>query len=173
MCAAGPIGTVLNDTATVTGGSNPTGSIDFALYGPNNLTCDPAGAARSEKHTAELHSRGPTTSPLSPTQKNGTYNRTATYADDANNISASSCFGSESVIVANHGPPFLPTRRSSDLIGTVLNDTATVTGGSNPTGSIDFALYGPNNLTCDPAGAARSEERRVGKDGNAGTTTPG
>src|SRR5947207_2031154 len=41
-----------------------------------------------------------------------------------------------------------------------LKDTADLEGGSNPTGSITFTLVGPDGTT-------RSEERRVGDNGNA------
>jgi len=41
------------------------------------------------------------------------------------------------------------TPSAGGLVGTVLNDTATLTGGYNPTGSITFNLFGPTTGTCD------------------------
>ena len=35
----GPIGTSVNDSATLAGGQAPTGTITFRLYGPNDATC--------------------------------------------------------------------------------------------------------------------------------------
>ena len=37
--AGGPVGTSISDTATVTGGVNPTGNVTFNLFSPGNPTC--------------------------------------------------------------------------------------------------------------------------------------
>ena len=94
--AGGPIGTVLNDSATVTGGSSPTGSITFNLYAPTDTTC--ASTALYNQVVA-LTGASATTSPGFTTLVAGIYRWTASYPGDANNNSASSGCQAEQVTV--------------------------------------------------------------------------
>jgi hypothetical protein len=165
--AGGAIGTVLNDTATVTGGSNPTGTVLFNLYGPNDTTC--AGTAIYTQ-TVTLSGGSATTSPGFTTVAAGTYEWTAHYSGDGANLPADSLCGAEEVIIAKSSPTLPTTPSAGGPIGTVLNDTATVTGGSSPTGSIDFKLYGPNDDTC--AGTVIYSQT-VTLSGGSATTSPG
>ena len=142
--AGGGIGTVLNDSATVSGGSSPTGTITFSLYGPNDTSCDTTAIYTQ---TVALTGNSATTTPGFTTVAAGTYEWTASYAGDANNNAASSACGAEAVVVTAPGSKASPTLgtvpSAGGLIGTVLNDTATLTNASSPTGSIVFNLYGP------------------------------
>jgi hypothetical protein len=163
----GAIGTVLNDTANITGGNSPTGTVTFNLYGPNDTTC--AGTAIYTQ-IVTVSSGSATTSPGFTTTAAGTYEWTAHYSGDNGNLPADSACGAEAVTIAKANPT-LPTNPSAGGgIGTVLNDTATVTGGSNPTGSIVFNLYGPDDVDCD--GTAVYNQTVALTSGSA-TTTPG
>jgi hypothetical protein len=163
----GAIGTVLNDTATITGGSNPTGTVTFNLYGPNDTTC--AGAAIYTQ-TVTVSGGSATTSPGFTTTAAGTYEWTAHYSGDNTNLAADSACGAEAVTIIKSSPTLPTIPSAGGAIGTVLNDTATVTGGSTPTGTVDFALYGPDDTSC--AGIAIYTQTVTLSSGSA-TTSPG
>lgn len=92
--AGGPIGTELNDTATVTGGFNPTGNVTFKLFQPSDTTC--AGPeVFSQVDGAAPYTTGPGYTSLVA----GIYRWTADYAGDANNNPASSGCQAEQVTV--------------------------------------------------------------------------
>ena len=142
--ASGPIGTVLNDTATLSGGFNPTGNVTFKLFAPTDATC--SGTA---VYTNTDSSSPYATTPGYTSLVAGTYHWTADYAGDANNVATSSGCQAEPVTVNAASPTIatVPTPASGP-VGTVLNDTATLSGGSNPTGNVTFKLFPPADLTC-------------------------
>ena len=77
----------------------------------------------------------------------------ATYSGDANNAGiATACnVVNENVVVAPVGAALttLTTQASPGVtLGGVISDTATLSGGLAPTGTITFKLYGPNDATC-------------------------
>ena len=147
--AGGPIGTPLTDTATVSGGSNPTGSITFALYGPNNLTCTGSPIFTS---TVALAAGSATSAPFTPVAA-GVYRWTATYTGNANNNAVTHPCNSpnESATIGPSSPTIATLASAGGPLGTALSDTATLSGGTNPTGTITFNLYGPNDTTCTGA----------------------
>jgi hypothetical protein len=74
----------------------------------------------------------------------GTYWWTAAYSGDtANNPVASGC-GDESVTIAKASPTITTRPGGGGPPGTGTNDTANLAGGSSPTGTIEFKLYGPS-----------------------------
>lgn len=144
--AGGTIGTVLNDSATVSGGASPTGTVTFNLWGPNDVGCD--GTAVYTQ-TVALVAGVATTSPGYTTLAAGVYAWTASYNGDSNNSGAFSGCTLEEVTISPVTPTLPTTPSAGGAIGTVLNDTATVTGGVNPTGNVTFNLWGPDDLGCD------------------------
>ena len=102
------LGGALTDTATLSGGATPTGTITFNLYGPNDLTC--AGAAIFTS-TVPVNGNGayPSTS-FTPTAE-GTYRWIANYSGDANNgVTANTCNASnENVVVGPLTAAAIPT----------------------------------------------------------------
>jgi hypothetical protein len=173
--ATGTVGVVLNDSALLSGGSSPTGSIVFRLFAPNNPTCDPAGPAPVFTQTVTVTGNGTysTTGGYTTTQA-GTYHWTASYSGDASNEPAASACADEAVVVAKAQPAITTTPDpSSGIIGAVLNDSALLSGGFSPTGSIVFRLYAPNNPTCDPAGPAPVFTQTVTVSGNGTYSTTG
>jgi hypothetical protein len=145
------VGNTISDVANVTGGANPTGTVDFALYGPSDPTC--AGPAIFTSNDRPLSGGSATSAPFT-TSVVGTYHWIATYSGDANNESvAGECGDANESVVVTPANPLISTTASADIkLGGALTDTAHLTGGFNPTGTITFKLYGPNNATC--AGAA-------------------
>ncbi len=153
--AGGVIGTVLNDTATLSGGSSPTGSVTFKLFPPSDATCAGTAAYTFTDATAPY-----ATTPGFTSDAAGTWHWTADYAGDANNNPASSGCAAEPVVItkissstattihdANHGTV------TSVPAGTTVHDSATVSGsGPTPTGTVDFTWF--TNGTCTGSGTA-------------------
>ena len=86
--AGGPIGTVLTDQATLANAFNPTGTITFRLYGPNDATC--ANTAVFVSNAIAVNGNGIYTSaPGYTSPAVGTYRWIASYSGDANNAAIS------------------------------------------------------------------------------------
>ncbi len=141
------LGGAVFDTATLTGGFNPTGSVTFRLY--SNPTC----STQVFTSTTNLAGGSATSGSYTPTVA-GTYYWTAVYNGNVNNLPATSPCGAanESVAVKKAIPTLSTTASASTTIGTPVSDTATLSGGFNPTGTITFRLYGPNNFLCSGVG---------------------
>ncbi|HEX4898701.1 MAG TPA: hypothetical protein VFV53_10125, partial [Candidatus Limnocylindrales bacterium] len=145
------------DTAFVTDEGDPvtTGTVTFYVCGPTAEPelCDPATG--TELNTDTLDANGEATSdPVSPTAP-GWYCFATHYepadgsfllpADHSNDTTE--CF---EVLMAT--PSITTAADQTVFAGTAIHDSATLSGGFNPTGSITFRAYGPNDATC--AGAA-------------------
>ncbi|MFN2504978.1 MAG: hypothetical protein ABR540_12275 [Acidimicrobiales bacterium] len=145
-----PLGGQVTDTATLSGGVNPTGTITFRLFGPDDATC--AGPAVFLNPQPVAGNGSVTSDPFTPTAA-GVYRWTATYSGDANHAPvATACADpAEAVTVTPPGPvtPTLTTTASPSVpLGGQVTDTATLSGGVNPTGTVTFRLFGPNDATC-------------------------
>ena len=92
--AGGPIGTVLTDTATLTGGSSPTGDVVFTLYAPSDATCSAAPVFTNTDTTAPYATSVGYTSLVA-----GTYHWKAAYAGDASNNAVTSPCADEAVVI--------------------------------------------------------------------------
>ncbi len=99
--AGGPVGTSISDTATVSGGVNPTGAVSFELFGPDDTTC--SGTPEFAFPNNPL-SGGSATSGTITTIAVGTYHWVATYNGDANNLAVSSACADESVTITQAAP---------------------------------------------------------------------
>lgn len=95
-----PIGTAITDTAHVTG-DNPSGTVTFSLYGPNDLTCvSTENAVDSALQTwtisVDSHGNASVPPPGFTTTETGTYQWVATYSGDTNNTGSTSGCGTSS-----------------------------------------------------------------------------
>ena len=144
--AGGVIGTVINDTAALSGGSNPTGDVVFKLYAPTDPTCSGTPVWTQTDTASPYATTGEYTSLMA-----GTYNWTADYLGDANNNATSSPCGAEMVVITKATPSITTIPSEGGVIGTVINDTATLYGGMNPTGDVVFKLYAPTDPNCSGA----------------------
>ncbi len=90
-----PAGGRISDSATLTGGFAPTGTVTFTLYGPGDATC--SNALRST--TVPVGAGGVSHSGDFEAGAAGTYNWVATYSGDLNNLPVSSACGSEPVVI--------------------------------------------------------------------------
>lgn len=102
--ASATVGGQISDTATLAGGSSPTGTITFRAYGPNDATC--SGAA-SFTDTEPVAGNGTyTTNPAFTPAQAGTYRWVASYAGDVNNTPVSgACNDPNETSTVNQFPP--------------------------------------------------------------------
>jgi hypothetical protein len=147
--------TPLQDTAHLTGGASPTGTITFRLYRPGDTSChqDPVHTSLATVQGNGYYSSGQYT-PVEP----GTYRWVAKYSGDVNNHRARTGCGdaTETAIVdkakpslssSASGKPVKAGRRTARALQPI-HDTAMLSDGRSPTGSITFRLYGPNDPDC-------------------------
>ena len=142
-----PAGGAISDTATLSGGVNPTGTITFTLFGPNNATCTGTAIFTS---TATVTGNGTYPSGSFTTVSAGTYQWVAVYSGDANNSGATGACGAanEATVVTKAGPAIATQASGPVTVGSAISDTASLTGGTGPTGTITFTVFGPANATC-------------------------
>ncbi|MEW5991912.1 MAG: hypothetical protein AB1736_11285 [Chloroflexota bacterium] len=141
------VGGSITDTAHLSGGFNPTGTITFNLYGPDDATC----SVSIFSDTDVVSGNGDYVSdPPFVTSAAGTYRWIASYSGDANNnpVSGACNDANENVIVTKDSPEISTTASGSVVVGGDIWDTAHLSGGFNPTGTITFELWGPDNATC-------------------------
>jgi hypothetical protein len=158
----GPAPATLTDSALLAGGSNPTGTITFTLVAPGGATVD--------TETVAVNGNGTYTTPTGFTLPGGTsigtYQWDATYSGDANNIGATEV--NEQVTV-NPATPTLATTAAPPTVSlgpnpALLKDSALLSGGFNPTGTITFTLIAPGGATVDT--------ETVSVNGNGTYSTP-
>src|SRR2546426_371911 len=77
----------------------------------------------------------------------------ASYSGDANNNSAATACNdaNESVVVTKKTPTLTTTASASVAAGGQISDVGHLAGGTNPSGTITFNLYGPDDATCGGA----------------------
>jgi hypothetical protein len=162
-------GTRVTDSAALAGGHNPTGTIEFQLYGPS-AAANCAGTPVFDK-TVTVTGNGTYTSPSFTPAKAGTYWWAASYSGDPANNPASSGCGAESVTISQASPGIATAPGPGGTAGaTTVTDTATLSGGFGPGGTITFNLYGPSaqaNCTGTPV-----DTETVTVSGNGSYTTP-
>jgi hypothetical protein len=153
----------LTDSAVLSGGVSPTGTLTFTLVGPANVTVD--------TETVTVNGAGTYTTPVGfslPTTGAvaGTYQWNAAYTGDSSNFPASDNNApSERVTVSQANPAVVTTPNpTTATTGGVLNDTATVSGGYFPTGTLTFTLTSPTNAVVDT--------ESVAVNGNGAYSTP-
>src|SRR5262249_50799943 len=142
---SGPPGTVtVSDSAVLSGGFSPTGTITFILSGPGGF---------SFTQTDTVSGNGTyTAGDVLPTMGivAGTYTWSAHYAGDANNNSANDQGGTaEQTVVSAAHPGLVTTASGAVTLGTTaptLSDSAVLSGGYFQTGTITFTLTGPGGF---------------------------
>ncbi|MDQ4134348.1 MAG: hypothetical protein M3179_14370 [Actinomycetota bacterium] len=143
-------GTGIHDSVNVNNGVNPTGTLTFKLYGPDDQTCTAAPLFTTHKAVA---GNGYYTSASFTTNRAGTYHWTVSYSGDANNnpVPPNDCtHEGQTVFVAKRNVTLSGAANPAAANGTITN-TATLglgVGPSGPTGTITFTLFGPDNMMC-------------------------
>jgi hypothetical protein len=135
-----PLGAGTQDTAKVTGGDSPTGTVTMGLYSNSGCT------SVVYSNTQTLSGGTATSASYTPT-KAGTYYWSARYNGDTNNLGGSS--GCEAVNVGKVAPSVTTSLNGQGATiavasQTVVTDVATVSGGFNVNtggGTVRFAFY--------------------------------
>jgi hypothetical protein len=143
------MGTQIHDSATVTGGNNPQGTVTFQLYPPSDPTC--ANHDDIAQTTTETLKSGSATTATSPFTTNavGTYHWIATYMGDANNNVASTSCSDEPVTITKDDTSISTGASAGGGTGTKVFDEAVVSGpAATPSGTVTFTLYGPGDPSC-------------------------
>ena len=142
---------ILTDSATLTGGFSPTGTIAFNLYAPGGLVpihTEIVTASGNGTYTTPTGYTLPTTGTVT-----GTYQWVASYSGDSNNNPVASVKGNEPVVVSPASLLLSTTINPSDVtlsdqpLPPTISDSATLTGSYHATGTITFDLYGPDLVT--------------------------
>jgi len=131
----------LSDSATLSGGFNPTGDIVFTLTGPGGFTFT---------QTDTVSGNGPYSAAVTlPTAGtvDGTYSWTAHYIGDANNNPSNASVAQ--TVVSPASPGLSTTASPGGVAGTTVTDIAHLSGGYFPTGTIIFLLTAPSGTTVD------------------------
>ncbi len=139
-------GSKLSDTANLSGGYNLTGTITFTLFSPENVAVHTDTVTVNGNGSYDT-STGTNPGGFLPTET-GTYLWTASYSGDSNNSSAKDNGKNENEAVSPAGPAINTVAGGTVVIGSgsKLSDTANLSGGYNPTGTITFTLYSPSNV---------------------------
>ena len=140
-------------------GSNPTGNIRFYLFGPGNATCNFDQTSASAPHgwifmagpIALVKGKASVPVPGYTTTVAGAYKWVADYGGDSNNTEARSGCGKEVVTIGKHSTGLTSTPSPGGVTGTVIFDTARVSNGIDPGGTVSFSLYSPADASCSGA----------------------
>jgi hypothetical protein len=131
-------GSKLTDSAKLTGGVSPTGDLTFTLYGPDGTVVD-------TETVPSISGDGSYTTPAGFVPLGaGTYEWVVAYSGDKYNPPITSVKGAGPEVVSLAGPTVATNSGgNAAFTGAVLTDTATLSGGDHPTGTITFTLMGP------------------------------
>ena len=149
------VGGQIHDTGHLSGGFSPTGMITFKLYAASDRSCSTVLAS----NTATVNGNGEYNSPPVTTSSPGAFQWVASYSGDANNAGVSTACNdpNEQVLVTLSLTSISPTASGPVIAGEDIHDTATLLGGSSPTGTISFQLYASSDEECsNPIGEALS-----------------
>jgi len=141
--ASATVGATLGDTASLTGGYSPTGSVTFRLYPPTDPTCT-GPAVHTEVDAAAPYA----TTTGYATTTTGIWRWGAEYSGDVNNNPASSSCMSEPVTVGKATPTLTTTASGPVTVSANITDTAHLSGGYSPTGTMTFEVFLPGDATC-------------------------
>jgi uncharacterized repeat protein (TIGR01451 family) len=171
-----PSGSVF-DTATVTGvvAANPQGTVSFALYANDTCTGTPVFTSTNRALSGAGTTKTATSETFTPVNA-GTYYWIATFNGDANNKTvAGKCQDEGETVVVGKNRPDIATQVSDEslqLPGQSVSDSATLTNlvPSGAYGTVDFAVYGPNDSTCSGDPVFESVDRAVTVNGTTGSS---
>jgi uncharacterized repeat protein (TIGR01451 family) len=134
---------LLSDTAVLSGGLNPTGSITFELFQGGTLVHEEMVSVRGNgSYTTPMGFQLPSGGTVA-----GNYQWVASYSGDGSNnpVFRDTSAGNERVTVIDPTPTLVttasPTMVTLGPNGATLTDTATLSGGFFPTGDIVFELF--------------------------------
>lgn len=155
------LGLSTNDSASVSGGANPTGSLEFKLFGPGDPTCSAAPAYTSPLVT--VSGNGTYSSPSFTPTATGTYSWVALYSGDANNAPVSTACGDSAETVTVTNPivtvtpvPSIAATEGSPFSGTLatFTDTQSSAPASQFSATIDWGDTSTSTGTVSGSGGS-------------------
>ena len=149
------MGDTIHDTAHLTGGFNPTGSITFDVY---NSSCTTKLNGSPIAATASVAGAGDYTSQDFTPSAVGAYKWVAHYSGDGNNHSVdTTCGAPGETSTVNPAKPTIATTLSnaSITVGDSINDSATLSNAYNPTGTVTYTVYTDSGCTAMAAVGAQ------------------
>src|SRR5437870_2183168 len=140
-------GGTIQDTATLSGGTSPTGTISFSLYGPNDASC---GGSATSAGSATVSGNGSYSSSAVTENVAGTYRWIASYSGDTNNNGfTTTCNEAGETSTVNRASPTMTTSATAtQTAGGTIHDTATPRALHDALPMFSFSLYGPNDASC-------------------------
>jgi autotransporter-associated beta strand protein len=137
------LGGKITDTATLAAGLNPTGTVTFNLFGPNNATC---GGAPVFTSTKPVNGNGNYPSASFTPTSTGVYRWVASYSGDANNKAiAGTCNAPNEAVTVKPGlVGNVATRLPVGTADNVLIEGFTVQGPANSIKKIIVRAIGPS-----------------------------
>jgi hypothetical protein len=140
-----PLGNQISDTVTLSGGASPTGQIRFTAYLSRGSVCD---SLPVWSQPVAVNGAGRYTSTFRP-QNGGVYQWVAEYSGDEANGGIQARCGEAGQKVNVVATPAMSARASGPVaVGATVTDSATLLGGAEPTGTLTFSAYGPDDPTC-------------------------
>jgi hypothetical protein len=151
----------VTDTATLSGGFSPTRSITFTVYFNDN-TCTSSAFFSS---TVPVAGNGNYPSGAFTPMAAGTYYWTASYIGDSNNNGFTTACGAlgETLTVIKASPSVSTSVSISASPTPIVADSASLSGGFSPTGSITITVY--NTATCSAGSVISSSTVTVSGNG--------
>jgi uncharacterized repeat protein (TIGR01451 family) len=141
---------ILTDSATLSGGYHPTGTITFELFqngGSTAVDTETVAVNGNATYTTPTGFTLPTSGPVA-----GNYQWVAIYSGDNNNSKVSDSNPAAEQVTVNPANPSLTTSPNLTTVTLgatappILTDTATLSGGFDPTGNITFELFQGSTL---------------------------
>jgi large repetitive protein len=143
----------LTDTATLTGGSAETGTITFTLvYGGATVDTETAAVSGDGTYQTPAGYTLPTTDTVT-----GAYQWNVSYSGDSGNAATADQNDPAGQVTVVAASPLISSQPSPASLGlsstaSTLQDTATLAGAYNPTGTITFTLaYGGTTVDTETA----------------------
>lgn len=141
----------LSDRATLSGGSNPTGTLTFTLHAPSDEACTTAAftAVVSVNGARDYYSWEGTQTGSPEATAVGVWRWKVAYSGDAQHAPVSSGCGDETVTVSKAGvylSIYSPSGQQQTIPGglTVYGSA----GGYRPTGAVTVRLFAPSDPNC-------------------------
>lgn len=152
----------IEDSALLSGGVPTSGTIVFKLFGPEDTACGGAPVFVSSLPVSYPghYNSGPFTPSLP-----GVYRFDAEYSGDVNDEPATAACGGpgETVSLPGASYPILTQRTVGNaIVGEQITDTASISGGLAPTGTVTFRLFAPTDTSCSHGALAVSTVAVVG-----------
>jgi hypothetical protein len=149
------VGADITDTATLSGGADPTGTITFTAYSDDQCTVQ----VFTDDEDVDS-GNGDYTSDAYTTTAAGTIYWIASYSGDDSNASASGACGdaNESSVVNQAKPTITTSANQSVTVGDDVSDTAELSGGYHPTGTIVFKAFDNDQCSAEGGGTKLYEE---------------